>query len=230
MKAYYSLFIVLILCILCSVSSVFADGLAPITNQQSYPIPQLYPIGQYPNQNNYPGPANPNPPQNNPPQQYQPWQQQYYPQQQPWQQQYYSQPYYYDQNTIYDPYSGMYYYKINNDQWSYPYQQPSYPYYQNRNIQVSKQTNYDGSVCLNWLLRNVTNEEWGKKNVDIKCISGCHLLINPIQTLWDLPYTVPRSGTLSFTVNIWQPMYGETMTFSIVAGSKTLYTFDVNPN
>ena len=229
MKAYYSLFFVLILCILCSVSSVFADGLALITNQQSYPIPQLYPIGQYPNQNYNPGTVNPYPPQYNQPQQPQPWEQQRYPQ--PYYPQPYNpQPYDYDQNMIYDPYSGMYYYIINNNQDPYLYPQPSYPYYQNRNVQVSKQTNYDGSVSLNWLLRNVTNEEWGKKNVDIKCISGCHLLINPNQTLWDLPYTVPRNGTLSFTVNIWQPMYGETMTFSIVAGSKTLYTFDVNPN
>ena len=225
MKKPSSLFLILIICLFFTVPSVLADGLPPISNQQSYPVPQLYPIGQYPNPNYNPGPVNPKPqypsqpPQTNP---YEPQQQYYYPQ--PWQ-----GPYPYDQNMVYDPYSGTYYYIINNDPGPYPFQ-PSYPYYPNRNVQVSKQLNYDGSLSLNWLLRNVTNEDWGKKNVDIKCISGCHLLVDPNRTLWDLPYTVPRNGTLSFTVNIWQPMYGETMTFSIVAGSKTIYTFDVNPN
>lgn len=107
---------------------------------------------------------------------------------------------------------------------------PSYPNYPYNNVQVSKQWAANGSINLNWTIQNITKENWNWKNVDIKCISGCHLLTNPRQTLWDIPYTVQRGGQLSFTVNIWQPMYGETMTFSIVAGSKTLYTFDVNPN
>lgn len=248
---YFILTVILAFSILLSASAALADGLAPVTNRQSYPIPQIYPIGQYPNQNNYQGPAAPNPQyQYQPPQSYnqqpwqyepqpqyynpQPWQyepqpQYYYPQQ-PWQQQENPpQSYYYNQDPIYDPYSGMYYYRLNDYQGPFPYQ-PSGSGYQNRNVQTSRQTNYDGSVNLNWVIRNVTNEEWGKKNVDIKCTSGCHLLTNPNQTLWDIPYSVPRNGTLSFTVRIWQPMYGETMTFSIIAGSKTLYTFNVNPN
>lgn len=212
-----------------SAASVNADGYQNSPNwqnQQSYPIPQLYPIGQVPNQNYNPAPAAP--------------QQYYYPQQQPlpqpqyqpyqpWQQ---TQPYYYDQGPYYDPYSGQYFYPINNN--SNPNQYPAQPYYyptgQDRGVQVNKQWNSNGSLNLNWMIRNVTNENWGKKNIDIKCISGCHLLTNPNQTLWDLPYSVQRGDTLSFSVNIWQPMYGETMAFSIVAGSKTLYTFSVNPN
>ena len=210
-----------------SAASVYADGYQnsqPRQNQQTYPIPQLYPIGQVPNQNYNPAPAAP--------------QQYYYPQQQPlpqpqyqpyqpWQQ---TQPYYYE-GPYYEPISGQYFYPINNN--NTPNQYPVQPYYptgQDRSVQVNKQWNSNGSVNLNWLIRNVTNENWGKKNIDIKCISGCHLLTNPNQTLWDLPYNVQRGETLSFSVNIWQPMYGETMTFSIVAGSKTLYTFSVNPN
>ena len=138
-------------------------------------------------------------------------------------------PYYYNREPMYDPYSGQYFYWIENEPVPYSYPIPN-PYGQNREAQVRKQYNPNGSVILNWLIKNVTNEDWGKKNVDIKCISGCHLLTNPNVTLWDIPYSVPRNGTLSFNVCIWQPMYGENMTFAIVAGSKTLYTFNVNPN
>ena len=63
--------------------------------------------------------------------------------------------------------------------------------------------------------------------IDILCVSGTHLLTNSKRTRWDIPYTVKRNGTLSFTVNIRQPYQGDTMTFAMVAGSKKLYTFTV---
>lgn len=247
MKKQFTILFVLLLINLVLTAAVSADGLQPITKnyqQQSYPVPQLYPIGQYPNQNYYPGPVNPAQPYYNPqpqtqpqvlpqqPQQYPSYPQSepqyYYPQNEPWQQ---VPVYPYNQEPMYDPLSDLYFYRIDDYSGPFPFQ-PSYPngYNQGANVQVSKQWNPNGSVNLNWLIRNVTNEDWGKKNIDIKCVSGCHLLTNPEKTLWDLPYSVQRGGTLSFTVNIWQPMYGETMTFSLVAGSKTIYTFNVNPN
>lgn len=229
------LVITFVMCILAGVSSVIADGLNPIQNQQSYPVPQLYPIGQVPNQiydpNNQPQTPQPQPQQYN----QQPY---YYPNQQPYQpyqpqqtqpQYYYGPEYYNNTQPIYDPMSGQIFYPINNYQNPFPYQ-PANPYGNDRNVIVEKHMNSNGSVDLTWTIRNNTREEWGRSNVDIKCISGCHLLTNPSQTLWDIPHTVHQNGQLTFTVNIWRPMYSETMTFALVAGSKTLYTFNVNPN
>jgi hypothetical protein len=242
MKTKFLCLFALSIVIFIFASSVYADGNHPGPNQQSYPIPQLYPITQYPNQNNYPGPV-PNPQYQQPPAPFSP---------QPWQNgpqpfdnkpqdrpnnpgpvPYPFQPNNTDMNRIYDPVSGQYFYHIPNDQDPYPYQYYYPQQYQNNqygNVQYSKQYNPNGSVSLNWLIYNRTNENWGNKNVDIKCVAGCHLLTEPNRTLWDLPYSVPRNGSLSFSVNIWQPMYGESITFSIVAGSKTLYTFTINPN
>lgn len=235
MKTRTIILLITLLSLLSFTCAVFADGLNPVTNQQyqqSYPVPQMYPIGQVPNQNNTQNNTNPynyyNPQQNQQQQYYYPQNQQqyYYPQNQ---QPYY--PYYDPTQPIYDPISGQYFYPINPDPYPYPYQpQPVYPPNQDYNVQVSKRWNSNGSVSLNWMIRNITSENWDRKNVDIKCVSGCHLLTNPNQTLWDIPYTVNRNEMLSFNVNIWEPMYGETMTFAMVAGSKTIYTFNVNPN
>ena len=236
MKNKVILIFTFVICILTAVPSVIADGQNPIQNQQSYPVPQLYPIGQVPNQI-----YSPNNQQYTPqPQQYNQQPYYYYPDQQPYQPyqpyqpqqtqpQYYYGPEYYNTQPIYDPMSGQIFYPINNYPNQYPYQ-PGNPYGNDRNVIVGKQWNPDGSVDLTWTIRNNTREDWGRSNVDIKCISGCHLLTNPNRTLWDIPHTVHPNGMLTFTVNIWQPMYNETMTFSMVAGSKTLYTFNVNPN
>ena len=96
-------------------------------------------------------------------------------------------------------------------------------------MQVNIRQNYNGTVTLTWTIRNISNENWNKDNFDIKCVSGSDLLVNPWQTLWDLPYTVNRNDTLSFTVDIYQANYSDTMTFAIVAGSKTVYSFTVKP-
>ena len=237
MKTRNIILLIALLSLLFVTCAVFADGLNPVTNQQqyqqSYPIPQMYPIGQVPNQNNYQNNTNPYQNNTNPYNYYYPQQDQqpyYYPQyQQPYNP--YYNPYYNPSQPIYDPVSGQYFYPINNDYNYYPYQpQPVYPPNQDSNVQVSKKWNSNGSVSLNWMIRNISGENWDRKNIDIKCLSGCHLLTNPNQTLWDIPYTVNRGDMLSFTVNIWEPMYGETMKFAIVAGSKTIYTFNVNPN
>ena len=226
-----------------------ADGNLPIwtpQNQQSYPIPQLYPIGQNQQQNQPQQQWFPNPPQQNPqrlPEQRPPQNPQRPPEQKP-------QPLPYPgQGPYYDPWSGLYFYPIEDES-----QQPYFPYYQYQpyqpyypyepyvpyqpynpgssysNVQVSKQWKNNGSINLTWTITNITNEFWDRKNIDIKCTSGCHLLTKPERTLWDIPYSVNRGGQLSFTVNIWRPMYGETMSFAIVAGSKTLYTFNIDPN
>ena len=221
MKTKYAIFLLTLISLFSCTCAILADGIDPVTNQyqQSYPIPQMYPIGQYPNPGDYTQPYQPQPYY---PQPYYP--QPYYPQ--PYQPQPYQpqpcQPYY-------DPISGKYFYPICDDIYPSPYQ-PEYPSDQDYNVQVSKNMNNNGTISLNWMIRNITNENWDRKNVDIKCISGCHLLTNPNQTLWDIPYTVNRNDMLSFTVRIWEPMYRETMSFAIVSGSKTIYTFNVNPN
>ena len=232
MKTKIILLSITLLSLFILASIAGADGNVPswnTQNQQSYPIPQLYPIGQ--NQQNQPQqPWNPNQPQQNPPRPPEPK----------------PQPY---PGPYYDPWSGLYFYPIDDGtQHPYPPYQPYNPYppyppYQpynpyppydpgnrNSNVQVSKQWKNNGSIKLTWTITNITNEYWDRKNIDIKCTSGCHLLTKPERTLWDIPYSVNRGGQLSFTVNIWNPMYGETMSFAIVAGSKTLYTFNVNPN
>ena len=230
--------ILLLISLFAITSAAIADGLAPVQNQQSYPVPQLYPIGQAPAPNYNPQPYNyqPQPQQYNyqtQPQQYnyqQPYYYPYQPQYQPQPQYYYSPQYYNNTQPIYDPNSGLNFYPITGQpQYFYPTQQ-AYPYGNDRNVIVAKNWKSNGSVDLTWTIRNTTNEDWGRSNVDIKCISGCHLLTDPNRTLWDIPHTVNRNNQLTFTVNIWQPMYGETMTFAMVAGSKTLYTFNVNPN
>lgn len=239
MKNKQILFILLCISLFSFALSVNADG-----GQQSYPIPQLYPIGQVPNQNTNPYQYQNNYNYNVQPQQYNvtPQQQYYYPYQQQYQQtqpqyqqqyqpqqQYYYSPEYYFTQPYYDPNSGLYFYPISEQPNSNP-SRPALPYNQNGNTIVFKQMNPNGSLNLTWTIRNTTREDWGRSNVDIKCLSGCHLLTDPNRTLWDIPHTVPRNEQLTFSVNIWQPMYGETMTFAMVAGSKTLYTFTVNPN
>ena len=232
MKNKERIIIAALISLLAITCAAAADGLAPIQNQQSYPVPQLYPIGQAPAPNYNPQPYNYQPQQYNYQTQPQPnYNQQpyYYPNQQP-QQQYYYTPQYYNNQPIYDPNSGLYFYPINDQQqYTYP-SQPAFPYGNDRNVIVSKNWKPNGSVDLTWTIRNTTREDWGRSNVDIKCISGCHLLTDPGRTLWDIPHTVNRNNQLTFTVNIWNPMYGETMTFAMVAGSKTLYTFSFNPN
>ena len=231
----------------------WASAEAPLENDQTYQIPRLYPVGP---EYGYPTPPDekgippyergqdkkPKPKPTKPEYPYNPYPNDPYPYEPvvPEPPVYPNQPYYpYNPDQPYTPYYPYYPYTPvypNNPYCpGYPCDpvSPTYPSYPNNpynNVQVYKQWAANGSINLNWTIQNVTKENWGWKNVDIKCISGCHLLTNPRQTLWDIPYTVQRGGQLSFTVNIWQPMYGETMTFSIVAGSKTLYTFDVNPN
>lgn len=107
--------------------------------------------------------------------------------------------------------------------------QPYNPGSQNGNVKVSRQQRNNGTIDLTWEIMNTTTENWSKENYDIKCISGCYLLTNSRQTLWDIPYTVNRNSTLTFTVNISQQGWYDSMTFAIVAGSKTIYTFTVNP-
>lgn len=232
-----------------SAAAAFADGYTYYPTQQqtqtqSMPIPQYYPNSGQQNQYYYPGtPSYGYGQQPAQPYTYDP-------------NTGYSSPYVQGcpqtqtqtqtQQPYYDPYWQMYFYPIGNTQpgpvqytQQYQYQQypqqNSQPYYygntgQYSNVQVSKQWKNDGSVNLTWTIRNTTTEDWARSNVDIKCVSGCHLLTKPNQTLWDIPYTVKRNDILTFTVNIWNPMYGENMVFSMVAGSKTLYTFTVNPN
>lgn len=146
-----------------------------------------------------------------------------------------SQPNYnQQQGTYYDPNSGYTFYPVQPQQPQQPQPpagpQPNNQGYQNNNVQVSAQWGRNGTLDLTWTIKNVTTEDWGKKNIDIKCIGGCYLLTDPNRTLWDLPYTVNRNDRLTFTVNIRQPRpYDDAMTFAIVAGSKTLYTFSVRP-
>ena len=226
-------------------AAVHADGNTPYwytQPQQTYPIPQLYPIGQIPQQNTQPRQSQPRPSYPVYPDPQQPQPRPSYPvYPEPQQPEYKPYP---NQGPIYDPWSGLYFYPINEDdpyQNQNPYQnqypnrpyEPYQPYYPGNgysNVQVNKQWSYNGSINLTWTITNTTNEYWDKKNIDIKCTSGCHLLTKPERTLWDLPYSVNRGGQLSFTVNIWPPMYSETMSFAIIAGSKTLYQFSVNPN
>ena len=233
-KALITFFLLIILSIFTTAAS--GDGLAPVQNQQSYPIPQLYPVGQAPAPGYTPQQYNYQPQSqqyNYQPQQYNYQQPNYYPyqqQSQPQQQYYYSPQYYNNTQPIYDPVSGLYFYPITGQQqYTYP-SRPSFPYGNDSTVIAAKNWKPNGSVDLTWTIRNTTREDWGRSNVDIKCISGCHLLTDPSRTLWDIPHTVNRNNQLTFTVNIWQPMYGETMTFAMVAGSKTLYTFNVNPN
>ena len=241
MKNKQILLILLCIGLFAFTLSANADGL-----QQSYPVPQLYPVGQVPPQTTYPYQQQdtytyPVQPQNYvtpqpqyyyyPYQQYQPQYQQQYqqPQQYQPQQQYYYSPQYYFTQPMYDPATGLYFYPISEQPTPYS-TRPSVPYGREGNVIIFKQPNPDGSIQLTWTISNTTREEWGRSNVDIKCVSGCHLLSDPTRMLWDIPHTVPRNEKLTFSVNIWQPMYGETMTFAMVAGSKTLYTFTVNPN
>ena len=98
----------------------------------------------------------------------------------------------------------------------------------NTNVEYNTQWNSNGTFTLTWRVRNVTNEDWPRSNVDIKCVAGCYLLYEE-RNLWDIPYTVRRNEQLVFSTTIWPPRAGEKMTFSMVAGSKTLYTFDVYP-
>ena len=236
MKNKFGILMIICLIFLTASAIVSADGGNSGYWQnygQNYPVPQYYPNGQQnTNTYNYPYYSTPQP-------QYQQNQIQLQNQLYPIQNNNNTYPY-----NQYDPGNSRYYYQcpynyswsdtdfywIGDDQNCWPYQ-PYYPYYPgNNSVQVSKQWGFNGSVNLTWTIYNTTNENWYRTNIDIKCVAGCHLLTNPNQTLWDIPYTVNRGGPLSFTVNIWPPMYGETMTFTIVAGSKTLYTFNVNPN
>ena len=182
MKNRIFLIFLYIFIILTMISAAAADG-----NQQSYPIPQLYPIGQVPNQpQNYP--LAPVQPQNNnyqPPQQYfYPYQQQYQPYQ-PQQtppQYYYSPDYYNNTQPYYVPNSGQYFYPVNGYQGPFPFE-PSQPYGNDRNVIVGKNWKPNGTIDLTWTIQNTTREEWDRSNVDIKCINGCHLLTNPNKIL-----------------------------------------------
>lgn len=239
-------------------SIVFADGSGwgvggqqnYLTGGSSYQIPNFYPIGNYtdqyysPNQYYYDSYTNNGYGYNN---QYDGYSS-YYPVSQDLQ--YYNcDSYYYNpcySYSNYDPYysnsqycSGSCY--CSNCCCQYAQTDSTYINYQAYPVNpypvnyqspanTSKQWTPNGSINLNWLIYNFTNENWDRSNVDVKCTAGCHLLTNPNKTLWDIPYTVQRNGSLSFTVNIWQPLYGEKMSFAIVAGSKTLYTFEVDPN
>lgn len=224
-----------IMAILISFTLAAADG---------YPVPNYYPIGQQPSPYYYGNPypyqqqyyyiqptATPNPTPT--PQPYYPPQQQYYyPQQQ--------YPFYNEGQPYYDPYSQRYFYPIGQNQppaqpipqQPYYYPQPVQPFgtqQQEANVQISEQWSSNGTINLTWTIRNITREDWSRSNIDIKCIGGCELLSKQSKTLWDIPYTVKRNGMLSFTVNIRQPYPGQRMTFAMVAGSKTLYTFNVFP-
>ena len=244
-----------ILCLLIIASFAAADaGLYPIGQQQtqSYPVPQYHKPQPQPQQPptqqpySYNNPYYNNPYYNNP---Y--YNNQYY------NNPYYNNPYYpygnpaptqvpptptkpqpnnhQQQGPFYEPNSGYYFYPIQQPQQPWQQQNPGGPWQnnpgnQNNNVQVSAKWGYNGTLDLTWTIKNVTTEDWGKKNIDIKCTGGCYLLTNPNQTLWDLPYTVNRNDRLTFTVNIRQPgPYDDAMTFAIVAGSKTLYTFSVKP-
>ena len=244
MKNRTLLILIIAICMLSAAAAVSAEsGLYPIGQytQPSYPAPQYNQPGQQ-NQNNYNPPyynypyySQPVPtPQPTPdpyfyqqPQPYyqeQYYQQPYYPQQPYYQEQYYQQPYY-------DPYSGYNFYPFDQQPYYQQPQQPQQPYYpgyQDPNVQVRTQRNKNGTTKLTWEIRNTTAENWDKGNIDIKCISGCHNLANPNRTLWDIPYTVRRNESLSYSVNIRNYFPGETMTFAMVAGSKTLYTFNVH--
>lgn len=239
-----------ILCVLIIESFAAADaGLYPIGQQQSqsYPMPQYQnpqpqQQQQQPQQNGYGNPYYNNPYYNNPyysnPYYNNPYYNYpYYPygSQAPTQQPYNPQPNYNNQQQgpYYDPNSGYYFYPVQPQQ---PYNpRPNYGPQQNQgnqnnNVQVYTQWGPNGTLDLTWTIKNVTNEDWGKKNIDIKCTGGTYLLTDPNRTLWDLPYTVNRNDKLTFTVNIRQPgPYDDALTFAIVAGSKTLYTFAVKP-
>ena len=246
-----------ILCILIIASFAAADaGFYPIGQQQnetqSYPIPQyIQPQPQpQPQQQQQQQPYGYNTPYYNNPYYNNPYYNNPY-----YNNPYYNNPYYYpnsnppatpepysypvnpqpnynnqQQGPYYDPNSGYYFYPVKPQQPQQPqWPQPNRPGNPNNNVQVSTQWRYNGTVDLTWTIRNVSTEDWGKKNFDIKCTGGCYLLTNPNQTLWDLPYTVNRNDRLSFTVNIRQPgPYDDPMTFAIVAGSKTIYTFSVS--
>ena len=234
------------ICVLAAVSVVSAEsGLYPIGQYQqpSYPSPQYnQPVQQDPYYyQNYNSPyyyypyysqptATPTPVPTQQPYYYQ------YTQPQPYyydpyyqQNQYYQPQPYYQQQPYYDPNSGYYFYQLSPQQPQPPYVAPQQPGYQDPNVQASTQWNNNGTLKLTWIIRNTTAEDWARSNVDIKCIGGCYLLTNPDRTLWDIPYTVRRNDKLSFSVNIRSNFPGETMTFAMVAGSKTLYTFNVRP-
>ena len=214
-----------------SSAAVSADGLNGSGGTTTQPPVYYY---QQPDTQQNPWNFYPIPDQQNPSQPYyytQPYYQQpYY--QQPYenQQPYYQQPYQYPQPYYQQPYTDPQPYYWYNP---YPYQPgpvyPQYPEtrYQDQNVEVSEQWRKNGTIDLTWTIRNVTGENWPRANIDIKCISGCHLLTKD-QRLWDIPYSVKRNEKLSFTVNI-RPGYSDKMTFAMIAGSKTLYTFDVYP-
>ena len=58
MKNKELLTILLFISLFAITSAAIADGLAPVQNQQSYPVPNLYPIGQSPAPNYNPQPYN----------------------------------------------------------------------------------------------------------------------------------------------------------------------------
>ncbi len=241
-----------ILCVLIIASFAAADaGLYPIGQQQpqSYPVPQyMKPQPQPQPQQNQQQPYGYNNPYYNNPYYNNPYYANPYYNNPYYNNPYYNNPYGYQAPTQV-PYSNPQqnynnnqqqgpYYDPNSGYNFYPVPQPQYPYgpqynnqeNQNSNVQVSAQWKYNGTLDLTWTIKNVTNEDWGKKNIDIKCTGGTYLLTDPNRTLWDLPYTVNRNDRLTFTVNIRQPgPYDDAMTFAIVAGSKTLYTFSVRP-
>ncbi len=244
MKNRILIILLAVLTIPAAVLAVSAEsGLYPIGQYQqpSYPIQQYNQPGQqnpynYPNYNspyyNYPYYTAPTPTPTPQPYYYQQpdYQPQPYYQPQP---NYQTQPYYYQPQPYYDPNSGFYFYQLPqqppyNPQPQWPGPGPCGPACQDPNVQVSTQWNKNGTIKLTWVIRNTTAEDWPRANIDIKCISGNHLLENPGRSLWDIPYTVRRGETLSFSVNIRQNVPGSTMTFAMVAGSKTLYTFNVH--
>ena len=234
-----------------SAAAVSADGWGGTGGTTTQPpvYYQQQPNNQQSPWNFYPLPNQPQQ-QQQPQQQTQPYYytQPYYQQPYPTPQPYYQQPYENQQPYYQQPYQNQqpYYQQPYTDPqpyyWCNPYPcepAPVYPQYpdnsynygpsgyQNGNVEISEQWRKNGTIDLTWTIRNVTGESWPRTNIDIKCISGCHLLTKN-QRLWDIPYTVNRNEKLSFTVNI-RAGYGDKMTFAMVAGSKTLYTFDVYP-
>ncbi len=233
------------LCVLIIASFAAADaGIYPVGQQpQSYPVPQ-YVQPQQPQQPQQQQPYGYNNPYYNNPYYNNPYYNNPY-----YNNPYYNNPYYYgnpaptkepysypvvpqpnynnqQQGPYYEPNSGYYFYPVQPQNPQRP--QPNNPGNPNSNVQVSTQWRYNGTLDLTWTIKNVTSEDWGKHNFDIKCTGGCYQLIDPNRTLWDLPYTVNRNDRLTFTVNIRQPgPFDDPMTFAIVAGSKTVYTFSV---
>ncbi len=236
MKKITFVFLLLVVSVLISAVGSSADSgkLYPIGQQPSQPIPQFNPPGP----GGHPGPPSQQPQQPKPQpwqpwQQPQPWQPQQpkpqppHPQQpQPWQ----PQPPKPQQPQPWQP-------QPPRPQQPQPWQpQPPRPQQpqpwqpgsrQDSNVSVTTQRSHNNTINLTWTIRNVTNETWGSKNVDILCTAGCHLLTDRNRYRWDLPYSVKRNGMLSFTVNIQPYRPGETMTFAMVAGKQTLYSFNV---